>query len=127
MNFTFCKFIKGFTYWLLQVIKHFSVTVKRFELPKALCKFPLFFLLKCSFRYRGNSIQSRSLCSGASYNKLQMKFRSKQSEPNSPLIFLFFPLFCACARMCVCVCVCVCVSVCPVSYTHLTLPTRRSV
>ena len=45
---------------------------------------------------------------------------------------------CACVRACVCVCVsararvcvcgereCVCVCVCAVSYTHLTLPTRR--
>ena len=28
-------------------------------------------------------------------------------------------------HVCVCVCVCVCVYVCAVSYTHLTLPTRR--
>ena len=43
----------------------------------------------------------------------------------------------ACVRACACACVCVCESVCPVvpvcvcvcavSYTHLTLPTRRCV
>ena len=32
---------------------------------------------------------------------------------------------CVCVCVCVSVCVCVCVCVCAVSYTHLTLPTRR--
>ena len=38
---------------------------------------------------------------------------------------------CVCVYMCVCVCVCVCAYarawLIPVSYTHLTLPTRRTV
>ena len=38
---------------------------------------------------------------------------------------------CVCVFVCVClcmfVCVCVCVCLCAVSYTHLTLPTRRTV
>ena len=36
---------------------------------------------------------------------------------------------CLCVSVCVCVCVClcVCVCVCAVSYTHLTLPTKRIV
>ena len=34
---------------------------------------------------------------------------------------------CVCKCVCVSVCVCVCVCVCAVSYTHLTLPTRRTV
>ena len=40
-------------------------------------------------------------------------------------------IVCVCVWVCVCVCVCVrvcvCVCVCAVSYTHLTLPTRRTV
>ena len=34
---------------------------------------------------------------------------------------------CVCMCMCMCLCMraCVCVCVCAVSYTHLTLPTRR--
>ena len=34
---------------------------------------------------------------------------------------------CVCACVCVCVCACVCVCVRAVSYTHLTLPTKRIV
>ena len=43
----------------------------------------------------------------------------------SIVLLVLLSLLCVC--ICLCVCVCVCVCVCAVSYTHLTLPTRRTV